>query len=161
VKGSAASRCRALVPWLAALAVAFVVFALCVDVLQHGLRPVGSLDIPALVLFGLTLLAVPAAALGLAYRAHVREGRQRSEVESLLAIMRDVHAAAGTEAAAGVLLEHARSLVGAAGAALVLHTAEGRVLRAQVDGRERARVRSRARPRCPSARSSRSSRARP
>ena len=53
--------------------------------------------------------------------------------------MRDVHAAAGTEAAAGVLLEHARSLVGAAGAALVLHTADGRVLRAQVDGRERAR----------------------
>ncbi len=75
----------------------------------------------------------------LAYRAHVREGRQRSEVDSLLAIMRDVHAAAGTEAAAGVLLEHARSLVGATGAALVLHTADGRVLRAQVDGRERAR----------------------
>ena len=99
----------------------------------------GALDLPALVLFGVTLLAVPACALGLAYRAHTREGRQRSEVESLLAIMRDVHAAAGTEAAAGVLLEHARSLVGAAGAALVLHTAEGRVLRAQVDGRERAR----------------------
>ena len=38
--------------------------------------------------------------------------------------MRDVHAAAGTEAAAGVLLEHARSLVGATGAALVLHTAK-------------------------------------
>ena len=53
--------------------------------------------------------------------------------------MRDVHAAAGTEAAAGVLLEHARLLVGATGAALVLHTADGRVLRAQVDGRERAR----------------------
>src|SRR4029077_11662815 len=45
----------------------------------------------------------------------------------------------GTDAAASVLLEHARALVGAAGAALVLHTAEGRVLRAQVDGRERAR----------------------
>ncbi len=75
----------------------------------------------------------------LAYHAHVREERQRSEVESLLAIMRDVHAAAGTEAAAGVLLEHARQLVGASGAALVMHAADGRVLRAQVDSRERAR----------------------
>ena len=82
---------------------------------------------------------MPAGALALAYRAHVREARQRSEVDSLLAIMRDVHAAAGTEAAAGVLLEHARLLVGATGAALVLHAADGRVLRAQVDGRERAR----------------------
>ena len=140
MKGSVASRCRALAPWLAALAVAVVAIALAVDVLRTGFRPVGALDFPALALFGLTLLAVPACALGLAYRAHTREGRQRSEVESLLAIMRDVHAAAGTEAAAGVLLEHARSLVGAAGAALVLHTAEGRVLRAQVDGRERARA---------------------
>ena len=139
MKGSVASRCRALAPWLAALAVAVVAIALAVDVLRTGFRPVGALDLPALVLFGLTLLAVPSCALALAYRAHSREGRQRSEVESLLAIMRDVHAAAGTEAAAGVLLEHARSLVGAGGAALVLHTAEGRVLRAQVDGRERAR----------------------
>jgi diguanylate cyclase (GGDEF)-like protein len=140
VKGSAAaSRRRALFPWLAASALAFAAFALCVELLRAGLRPVGALDLPAMALFLLTVLAVPAVALLLAYRAHVREERQRSEVESLLAIMRDVHAAAGTEAAAGVLLEHARLLVGAAGAALVLHTAEGRVLRAQVDGRERAR----------------------
>ena len=139
MKGSVASRCRALAPWLAALAVAVVAIALALTCFEPGSSPVGALDFPALALFGLTLLAVPACALGLAYRAHTREGRQRSEVESLLAIMRDVHAAAGTEAAAGVLLEHARSLVGAAGAALVLHTAEGRVLRAQVDGRERAR----------------------
>ena len=107
---------------------------------EPGSRPVGALDLPALALFGLTLLAVPALRAACSPTARtLREGRQRSEVESLLAIMRDVHAAAGTEAAAGVLLEHARSLVGAAGAALVLHTAEGRVLRAQVDGRERAR----------------------
>ena len=97
------------------------------------------LDVPALVLLGLTLLAVPAARWHARLSGARREARQRSEVDSLLAIMRDVHAAAGTEAAAGVLLEHARSLVGATGAALVLHTADGRVLRAQVDGRERAR----------------------
>jgi diguanylate cyclase (GGDEF)-like protein len=134
-----AARCRALAPWLAAIALVLAATALCVHVLQTGLSPLGALDLPALAFIGLTVLVVPAVALGLAYRAHVRESRQRSEVESLLAIMRDVHAAVGTEAAAGVLLEHARALVGAAGAALVLHTAEGRVLRAQVDGRERAR----------------------
>ena len=94
MKGSVAWRCRALAPWLAALAVAVVAIALCVDVLRTGFQPVGALDLPALVLFCVTLLAVPACALGLAYRAHTREGRQRSEVESLLAIMRDVHAAA-------------------------------------------------------------------
>jgi diguanylate cyclase (GGDEF)-like protein len=139
VKGAVASRCRALAPWLAALALALAATALCVHVLQAELRPVGVIGLPLLTFFALVVLAVPAGAVGLAYRAHVREGRQRAEVESLLAIMRDVHAAAGTEAAAGVLLEHARGLVGANGAALVLHTAEGRVLRAQVDGRERAR----------------------
>ncbi|MDP9258372.1 MAG: EAL domain-containing protein [Actinomycetota bacterium] len=139
MRDTVASRCRALAPWLAASALVLATTALCIRVLQSQLRPVGALDLPALALFGLTILAAPASALVLAYRAHLREARQRSEVESLLAIMRDVHAAAGTEAAAGVLLEHARSLVGATGAALVLHTAEGRVLRAQVDGRERAR----------------------
>ena len=140
MRGAVASRCRALAPWLAAIALALAAIALCVRIARSGEpRRLGALDFPALALFGLTLLAVPGGALALAYRAHAREGRQRSEVESLLAIMRDVHAAAGTEAAAGVLLEHARSLVGATGAALVLHTAEGRVLRAQVDGRERAR----------------------
>jgi diguanylate cyclase (GGDEF)-like protein len=139
VRDAVAARCRAFAPWLAAIALVLAATVLCVHVLQTEVRSVGTLDLPALMLLGLTVLAVPAGALGLAYRAHVRETRQRSEVDSLLAIMRDVHAAAGTEAAAGVLLEHARSLVGANGAALVLHTAEGRVLRAQVDGRERAR----------------------
>ena len=139
MRDTAASRCRALAPWLAAFALVLLATALCVRVLQTELRPIGVLDLPALALFGVTVLAVPAFALALAYRALLREARQRSEVESLLAIMSDVHAAAGTEAAAGVLLEHARALVGATGAALVLHTAEGRVLRAQVDGRERAR----------------------
>ncbi|MDX6571974.1 MAG: hypothetical protein QOC86_1130 [Gaiellales bacterium] len=136
---TAASRCRALAPWLAASALVLAATALCIRILQIHPSAVGRLGAPALALFGLTLLAGPAGALALAYRAHLREARQRAEVDSLLAIMRDVHAAAGTEAAAGVLLEHARSLVGATGAALVLHTAEGRVLRAQVDGRERAR----------------------
>jgi diguanylate cyclase (GGDEF)-like protein len=139
VRGGAAARCRALLPWLTAIALAAAAIALCVHLLAVQGRPLSGFEFPALALFALTLVALPAAALGLAYRAQTREARQRSEVDSLLAIMRDVHAAAGTEAAAGVLLEHARLLVGAAGAALVLHTAEGRVLRAQVDGRERAR----------------------
>jgi diguanylate cyclase (GGDEF)-like protein len=139
MRGSVASRCRVLLPWATAIALVLVAVAICVDVLRQGLHPLGELDLPVLALFVIVVVGVPAAALVLAYRAHVREERQRSEVESLLAIMRDVHAAAGTDAAAAVLLEHARSLVGAAGAALVLHTAEGRVLRAQVDGRERAR----------------------
>jgi diguanylate cyclase (GGDEF)-like protein len=134
-----AARCRSLAPWLLASTLAFVATGLCVGLLATQPRLLRVIDPPALALFGLILLAVPASALALAYRAHVRERRQRSEVESLLAIMRDVHAAAGTEAAAGVLLEHARLLVGAAGAALVLYTADSRVLRAQVDGRGRAR----------------------
>ena len=139
MRGSVASRCRALLPgsrrsrsssWRSRSASTFCGRA----------APAGRARSPgARALRPHRRWPCPAAALVLAYRAHVREERQRSEVESLLAIMRDVHAAAGTEAAAAVLLEHARSLVGAAGAALVLHTAEGRVLRAQVDGRERAR----------------------
>jgi diguanylate cyclase (GGDEF)-like protein len=139
VRARVAAWCRSVAPWLAAAAIALAATALCVVLLASGGSPLHDLGLPALALFGLILLGVPACALILAYRAHVREARQRSEVDSLLAIMRDVHAAAGTEAAAGVLLEHARLLVGAAGAALVLHTADGRVLRAQVDGRERAR----------------------
>ncbi|HEY3613923.1 MAG TPA: sensor domain-containing diguanylate cyclase, partial [Gaiellales bacterium] len=119
--------------------VALPAAALCVGLLAAHTSPLHVVDLPSPVLFGLLVLAVPVAALALAYHAHVREGRQRSEVDSLLAIMRDVHAAAGTEAAAAVLLEHVRLLVGAAGAALVLQAADGRVLRAQVDGRERAR----------------------
>ena len=139
MRARVAARCRSLAPWLLAIALALLAIGLVAALLlgEPGLLRV--LNVPTLMLLGLALLAVPATAAMLAYRAHVREGRQRSEVESLLAIMRDVHAAAGTEAAAGVLLEHARSLVGATGAALVLHTADGRVLRAQVDGRERAR----------------------
>jgi diguanylate cyclase (GGDEF)-like protein len=113
--------------------------ALCVGLLAAHTSPLHVVDLPSPVLFALLVLAVPVTAMGLAYHSHVRAARQRSEVDTLLAIMRDVHAAAGTEAAAGVLLEHVRLLVGAAGAALVLHTADGRVLRAQVDGRERAR----------------------
>jgi diguanylate cyclase (GGDEF)-like protein len=139
VTAQAAVRRRTLAPWLAALIAVLAAIALCVGLLAAETGPVQALDLPALALFGVILLAVPAGALALAARAFARAARQRSEIESLLAIMRDVHAAAGTEAAAGVVLEHARSLVGAAGAALVLHTAEGRVLRAQVDGRERAR----------------------
>ena len=131
--------CRSLAPWLLAIALALVAIGFVAALLLGEPDLLSVLDIPTLMLFGLILLAIPASAVLLSYRAHVREGRQRSEVESLLAIMRDVHAAAGTEAAAGVLLEHARLLVGATGAALVLHTADGRVLRAQVDGRERAR----------------------
>jgi diguanylate cyclase (GGDEF)-like protein len=134
-----AARCRSLAPWLLAFTLALVATGLCLAVLATQPRLLRVIDPPALALFGLILLAVPASALALAYRAHVRERRQRSEVESLLAIMRDVHAAVGTEAAAGVLLEHARLLVGAAGAALVLTTADNRVLRAQVDARGRAR----------------------
>ncbi|MDX6542039.1 MAG: hypothetical protein QOI71_3649 [Gaiellales bacterium] len=130
---------RALVPRLFAAIVALAVTALCVGLLAAHTSPVHVLDLPPPVLFILLVLGVPAGALLLAYHSHVREARQRSEVESLLAIMRDVHAAVGTEAAAGVLLEHARLLVDAAGAALVLHAADGRVLRAQVDSRERAR----------------------
>lgn len=130
---------RALVPWPVAATIALAATALCVGLLSAHTSPLRVVDLPAPLLFALLVLAVPAGALLLAFHAHVREGRQRSEVESLLAIMRDVHAAAGPEAAAGVLLEHARVLVGAAGAALVLVTAEGRVLRAQVDARERAR----------------------
>jgi diguanylate cyclase (GGDEF)-like protein len=139
VRARVAARCRSLAPWLLAIALALLAIGLAAALLvgEPGLLRV--VDLPTLLFFGLALLAVPATAAMLAYRAHVRERRQRSEVESLLAIMRDVHAAAGTEAAAGVLLEHTRSLVGATGAALVLHTADGRVLRAQVDGRERAR----------------------
>jgi diguanylate cyclase (GGDEF)-like protein len=139
VRAKAAARCRGLAPWLLAVTLAIAVSGLCVALLAAEPRLAHVLDFPVLVLFALIVLAIPAGALALAYRAQAREARQRSEVESLLAIMRDVHAAAGTEAAAGVLLEHARLLVGAAGAALVLHTADGRVLRAQVDGRERAR----------------------
>ena len=139
MRARVAARCRSLAPWLLAIALALVAIGLVTALLlgEPGLLHV--LGVPTLMLFGLILLAIPASAVLVAYRAHVREERQRSEVESLLAIMRDVHAAAGTEAAAGVLLEHARLLVGATGAALVLHTADGRVLRAQVDGRERAR----------------------
>ena len=95
MRGTAAARCRALAPWLAAAVFVLVATAVCVRVLQMRLREVGALDLPALTLFGLTVLAVPSWALALAYRAHLREARQRSEVESLLAIMRDVHAAAG------------------------------------------------------------------
>ncbi len=139
MRARVAARCRSLAPWLLAIALALVAIGLVTALLlgEPGLLRV--LGIPTLMLLGLILLAIPASAVLVVYRAHVREERQRSEVESLLAIMRDVHAAAGTEAAAGVLLEHARLLVGATGAALVLHTADGRVLRAQVDGRERAR----------------------
>ena len=130
---------RTLAPWLFAAVIAFAATALCVGLLAARTSPFKVLDVPSPVLFALLVLVVPLVAIVMAYHAHVREARQRSEVESLLAIMRDVHAAVGTEAAAGVLLEHARLLVGAAGAALMLHTADGRVLRAQVDGRERAR----------------------
>jgi diguanylate cyclase (GGDEF)-like protein len=139
VKARVAANRRALAAWFAAACIAVAAIALSVGLLAARAMPLRALDLPAFALFGVCLLAVPTAALALAWRAFARASRQRSEVESLLAIMRDVHAAAGTEAAAGVLLEHVRSLVGADGAALVLHTAEGRVLRAQVDGRERAR----------------------
>jgi diguanylate cyclase (GGDEF)-like protein len=134
-----AAPCRSLAPWLLAIALAAIAIGLATALLLGAPGLLRVLDVPTLALFGLTVLAIPVGAVLLSYRAHVREARQRSEVESLLAIMRDVHAATGTEAAAGVLLEHARLLVGATGAALVLHTADGRVLRAQVDGRERAR----------------------
>jgi len=117
MRGSVASRCRVLLPWATAIALVLVAVAICVDVLRQGLHPLGELDLPVLVLFVIVVVGVPAAALVLAYRAHVREERQRSEVVSLLAIMRDVHAAAVTDAAAAVLLEHARSLVAAAGSA--------------------------------------------
>ncbi|MDX6597436.1 MAG: hypothetical protein QOE87_1323 [Gaiellales bacterium] len=137
MRARVAVRCRSLAPWLLAIALALLAIGLAVALLLGDPGRLRAHDLPTLMLVGLALLAVPASAA--AYRARVRERRQRSEVESLLAIMRDVHAAAGTEAAAGVLLEHARSLVGATGAALVLHTADGRVLRAQVDSRERAR----------------------
>ena len=139
MRARVAAHSRSLAPWLLAIALALVAIGLVTALLlgEPGLLHV--LGIPTLLFFAMILLAIPAGAALLAYRAHVRESRQSSEVESLLAIMRDVHAAAGTEAAAGVLLEHARLLVGATGAALVLHTADGRVLRAQVDGRERAR----------------------
>ncbi len=130
---------RALAPRLVAAIIALAAVALCVGLLAARTSPLHVVDLPAPVLFGLFVLAVPAGALALAYHSHVREVRRHSEVDALLAIMRDVHAAAGTEAAAGVLLEHARQLVGAVGAALVLQAADGRVLRAQVDGRERAR----------------------
>jgi diguanylate cyclase (GGDEF)-like protein len=139
VRARVAARCRSLAPWLLAVTLALAASTLCVALFAAEPRLVHVLDFPVLALFAVIVLAIPASAVFLTYRAQTREGRQRSEVESLLAIMRDVHAAAGTEAAAGVLLEHARLLVGAAGAALVLHTADGRVLRAQVDGRERAR----------------------
>ncbi len=139
MRARVAAQCRSLAPWLLAFTLALVAAGLCVGLLATQPRLVRVIDPAALALFGMFLLGVPVLALLLAYRAHVRERRQRSEVESLLAIMRDVHAAAGTEAAAGVLLEHARLLVGAAGAALVLHTADSRVLRAQVDARGRAR----------------------
>jgi diguanylate cyclase (GGDEF)-like protein len=139
VRARVAACRRALAPRLVAAIIALAAIALCVGVLAARTSPLHVIDLPGYVLFGLFVLAVPAGAILLAYHSHVREGRQRSEVESLLAIMRDVHAAAGTEAAAGVLLEHVRLLVGGAGAALVLHAADGRVLRAQVDSRERAR----------------------
>ena len=152
---------RALAPWLVAAILALAAIALCVGLLAARTSPLQVLELPAPVLFALFVLAVPAGAIVLAYHAHSRESRQRSEVESLLAIMRDVHTAAGTEAAAGVLLEHARSLVAATGAALVLHAADGRVLRAQVDGVSAPAARSRAISRRPSVRSSPSWRTRP
>jgi len=139
VRARVAACRRALAPRLVSAIIAFAATALCVGLLAARTSPLHVVDLPGYALFALFVLAVPVAAIMLAYHSHVREGRQRSEVESLLAIMRDVHAAAGTEAAAGVLLEHVRLLVGGAGAALVLHAADGRVLRAQVDSRERAR----------------------
>jgi diguanylate cyclase (GGDEF)-like protein len=139
VRARVAAYRRVLAPWLLAAIIALAASALCVGLLAARTSPLHVVDLPPPALFALFVLAVPAGALLLAYHSHAREARQRSEVESLLAIMRDIHAATGTEAAAGVLLEHARLLVGAAGAALVLHASDGRVLRAQVDSRERAR----------------------
>ena len=131
---------RALAPWLLVAIIALAATALCVGLLAARTSPLHVVDLP---LAGALRPARPGGARRRPWRSPTTRtcasARQRSEVESLLAIMRDVHAAAGTEAAAGVLLEHVRLLVGAAGAALVLQAADGRVLRAQVDSRERAR----------------------
>ena len=129
---------RALAPRLVSAIIAFAATALCVGLLAARTSPLHVVDLPGYALFGLFVLAVPIAAIVLAYHSHVREARQRSEVESLLAIMRDVHAAVGTEAAAGV--SPARPPAGRRGRRRA-HAAhpDGRVLRAQVDGRERAR----------------------
>ena len=101
VRARVAACRRALAPRLVVAIIALAAIALGVGLLSARSSPLHVVDLPGYALFALFVLAVPAGAIVLAYHSHVREGRQRSEVESLLAIMRDVHAAAGTEAAAG------------------------------------------------------------
>ncbi|MDX6628012.1 MAG: hypothetical protein QOH00_258, partial [Gaiellales bacterium] len=59
MRGGAAARCRALMPWLAAIVIVAAAIALCVHLLSLGQRPLSGFDFPALTLFGLTLVAVP------------------------------------------------------------------------------------------------------